>query len=78
MTLPVSGLTTSVCPPPVLLVAEETSIANRFWAFPTDELGNWRPERNGFGKEHFEAYHSRIDKSEPLEDYDDRNTLYAL
>lgn len=43
-----------------------------------DELGNWRPERNKFTQEYFRAYHSHIVKSEPVEDYDDRNALYAL
>lgn len=43
-----------------------------------DELGNWRADRNMFGFEYFDAYHEHIEMSEPKEDYDDRNALYAL
>ncbi|KAL7903975.1 Fructosamine kinase domain-containing protein [Trichoderma velutinum] len=49
-----------------------------FWAHNEYELGNWRPERNRFTRRYFQAYHSHIPKSEPEEDYDDRNRLYAL
>ncbi|TFB04338.1 hypothetical protein CCMA1212_004144 [Trichoderma ghanense] len=41
------------------------------------ELGNWRFERNKFTGRYFESYHSFIPKSEPIEDYDDRNALYS-
>lgn len=44
----------------------------------SDELGNWRPKRNGFDEEFFNAYHDFIPRSEPVADYDDRNALYAL
>lgn len=43
-----------------------------------DELGNWRPKRNTFSRSYFDAYHSHIPKAEPVEDYDDRNALYAM
>jgi hypothetical protein len=43
-----------------------------------DELGNWRHERNKFTRLYFQIYHSHIPKSEPKEDYDDRNGLYSL
>lgn len=46
--------------------------------FGTDELGNWRPERNMFSQSYFEAYHNHIPRSAPEEDYDDRNVLYSL
>ncbi|XDG08716.1 hypothetical protein ABKA04_008331 [Annulohypoxylon sp. FPYF3050] len=49
-----------------------------FWAHNEYELGNWRPERNKFTRRYFQAYHSHIPKSEPQEDYDDRNALYSL
>ncbi|KAI1134033.1 Fructosamine/Ketosamine-3-kinase [Hypoxylon sp. FL0543] len=49
-----------------------------FWAHNEYELGNWRPDRNRFTRRYFEAYHSHIPKSEPQEDYDDRNALYSL
>jgi len=43
-----------------------------------DELGNWRQRRHKIGKKYFEAYHEIIPKSEPVEDYDDRNALYCV
>ncbi|KAI0834344.1 NADP-dependent oxidoreductase domain-containing protein [Hypoxylon sp. FL0890] len=49
-----------------------------FWAHNEYELGNWRPERNKFTRRYFQAYHSHIPKSEPQEDYDDRNALYSF
>ncbi|KAH9907304.1 Fructosamine kinase-domain-containing protein [Xylariomycetidae sp. FL2044] len=49
-----------------------------FWAHNEYELGNWRPARNRFSHEYFDAYHSIIPRSEPVEDYDDRNALYAI
>ncbi|KAK0732425.1 Fructosamine kinase-domain-containing protein [Apiosordaria backusii] len=49
-----------------------------FWAHNEYELGNWHPERNRFGKEFYQEYHRHIPKSDPVEDYDDRNVLYGL
>ncbi|KAK5656580.1 hypothetical protein OQA88_4559 [Cercophora sp. LCS_1] len=49
-----------------------------FWAHNEYELGNWRPARNKFNETYFKTYHTHIPKSEPEEDYDDRNALYAL
>lgn len=49
-----------------------------FFAHNEYELGNWRPERNKFTRRYFQLYHSHIPKSEPTEDYDDRNALYGL
>lgn len=43
-----------------------------------DELGTWRPERYRLGKEYVDAYHQLIPPSEPREDRDDRNALYAI
>jgi hypothetical protein len=45
-----------------------------------DEFGNWRPERNGFTKKNIEQYTSLpgVGKSDPEEDFWDRNALYAL
>ncbi|GKZ34032.1 hypothetical protein AbraIFM66950_004167 [Aspergillus brasiliensis] len=48
-----------------------------FYAHNEYELGNWRPERNGFTG-FFDAYHSIIPKTAPTEDYDDRIALYAM
>ncbi|VUC29167.1 unnamed protein product [Clonostachys rosea] len=44
----------------------------------TDELGNWRPDRNRFSGDYIAEYHRLIPKSEPVEDWDDRNALYEL
>ncbi|KAH7313913.1 Fructosamine kinase-domain-containing protein [Stachybotrys elegans] len=49
-----------------------------FFAHNEYELGNWRSELNMFTKEYFEAYQRQIPISEPREDFDDRNALYAL
>ncbi|KAI1356445.1 Fructosamine kinase-domain-containing protein [Xylaria sp. FL0043] len=49
-----------------------------FWGHNEYELGNWRPERNKFSQKYFNAYHSHFPKSQPVEDYDDRNALYAM
>ncbi|KAF8862531.1 hypothetical protein BDZ45DRAFT_616832 [Acephala macrosclerotiorum] len=49
-----------------------------FYAHNEYELGNWRPERNKFSRKYFHAYHSRVPKSLPEEDYDDRNALYSM
>lgn len=43
-----------------------------------DELGNWRPGRNKFDEHYFLAYHSRMEKSKPVDDYDDGNALYSM
>lgn len=43
-----------------------------------DELGQWKPACNRFGKEYVEAYHAIIPKAEPVEDYDGRIDLYKL
>ncbi|KAL6876107.1 Fructosamine kinase domain-containing protein [Trichoderma longibrachiatum] len=48
-----------------------------FWGHNEYDLGNWRLERNRFTARYFEAYHAIIPKSEPVEDYDDRNALYS-
>ncbi|KAF4925811.1 Ketosamine-3-kinase [Colletotrichum viniferum] len=49
-----------------------------FWAHNEYELGSWRPKRNRFTQEYFDAYHSLIEKSDPIGDHDDRNALYAM
>ena len=71
--------TTNVqCPsaPPFSQVLISARVAN---GILLDELGNWRPVRNKFKDGgYFEAYHAHIDKTEPKEDYDDRNALYGL
>ncbi|GAQ35836.1 aldo/keto reductase [Aspergillus tubingensis] len=49
-----------------------------FYAHNEYELGNWRPERNGFDRSFFDAYHAIIPKTAPIEDYDDRIALYSM
>ncbi|KAL2163814.1 hypothetical protein VTH06DRAFT_5873 [Thermothelomyces fergusii] len=44
-----------------------------------NDLGSWRQKWNRYRDgDPFEAYHRHIPRSEPVEDYDDRSTLYAL
>ena len=43
-----------------------------------DELGTWRLVRYKLGKPYIEAYHKHFPVSPPVEDYDDRNALYAI
>ncbi|KAL2268042.1 hypothetical protein VTJ83DRAFT_2888 [Remersonia thermophila] len=49
-----------------------------FWGHHEYEFGNWRPHRNRFDGRYFEAYHALVERSEPKEDYDDRNMLYGV
>ena len=52
-------------------------LTGRTWI--VDEFGNWRPKRNKFTDPLFgTSYHSHITKSDPENDYDDRNALYAV
>lgn len=43
-----------------------------------DELGDWRPDRNGFSTEYFNEYKRLVPPSAPASDFDDRNALYAM
>ena len=49
-----------------------------FYGHNEYELGNWRPARNKFGRNYVAAYRKWMPVSEPAEDADDRNALYAL
>ncbi|KFY81145.1 hypothetical protein V499_00079 [Pseudogymnoascus sp. VKM F-103] len=49
-----------------------------FYAHNEYELGNWRPGRNKFDTSYFLAYESNMKKSEPMDDFDDRNALYSI
>ncbi|KAL1839258.1 hypothetical protein VTJ49DRAFT_1695 [Mycothermus thermophilus] len=49
-----------------------------FWGHHEYEFGNWRPARNRFDERYFEEYHRLVEKSEPKEDYEDRNMLYGV
>ncbi|KAM7183204.1 Ketosamine-3-kinase [Rhypophila sp. PSN 637] len=49
-----------------------------FYGHNEYELGNWRPERNRFTKEFFDAYHAHVPKSNPVDDYDDRLKIYEM
>lgn len=44
----------------------------------TDEFGQWRPACNRFDEKYLTAYHGRVEKSEPVKDYDGRVDLYKL
>jgi protein-ribulosamine 3-kinase len=43
----------------------------------SDELATMRPLENEWAEECMEGYHQHIPKSEPQEDWDARNALYA-
>src|SRR5262249_10328459 len=45
---------------------------------PLDDLGMWKAARYRTNKAHVRAYQKLVDISEPVEDFDDRNSLYAL
>ncbi|KFY40756.1 hypothetical protein V495_05287 [Pseudogymnoascus sp. VKM F-4514 (FW-929)] len=49
-----------------------------FYAHNEYELGNWRPARNKLDNKYFQAYNSHMKMSEPIDDFDDRNALYAM
>jgi hypothetical protein len=60
-------------------VEVEVLIPEKNWVLKVlDELGNWRPDRNRFSGSHFEKYQAHNNWSEPQEDFDDRNALYAM
>ncbi|CAI0650331.1 unnamed protein product, partial [Colletotrichum noveboracense] len=42
------------------------------------ELGTWRSPHYRIGKPYVRAYHQKYPKSEPVEDWDDRNALYSM
>lgn len=49
-----------------------------YWGHNEADLGTWRAARYGMGRPFFAEYHKLMDVSEPKEDWDDRNALYAL
>lgn len=42
------------------------------------ELGMWRNGHHRFGKPYFRQYLNHMPPSEPVEQFDDRNRLYAM
>ncbi|KAF2747653.1 hypothetical protein M011DRAFT_50157 [Sporormia fimetaria CBS 119925] len=49
-----------------------------FYGHNEYEMAPWRASRYRFNKTHSDAYHRLVPVSEPVEDADDRNLLYAL
>ncbi|KAG8161739.1 hypothetical protein KVR01_008726 [Diaporthe batatas] len=49
-----------------------------FWGHNEADLGTWRAPRYKLGRPYFEEYQRAIQISEPQEDWDDRNALYAI
>lgn len=49
-----------------------------FWGHNEADLGTWRAPRYKMGRPYFEEYQRVIQISEPAEDWDDRNALYAM
>ncbi|VUC26634.1 unnamed protein product [Clonostachys rosea] len=52
--------------------------ASAFWGHNEYELSTMRPLKNEWAKECMESYHALIPRSEPVEDWDARNALYAI
>ncbi|CAH0044531.1 unnamed protein product [Clonostachys solani] len=52
--------------------------ASAFWGHNEYELSTMRPLSNEWARECVESYHALIPKSEPIEDWDARNSLYAI
>ena len=42
------------------------------------EMGFWRASRYDINRDHILAYHEGVAISAPVEDYEERNALYAL
>ncbi|KAI9869227.1 MAG: hypothetical protein M1813_000015 [Trichoglossum hirsutum] len=61
---------------PALADGAETS--NRVSFIRTSDLGTWRSPRYRLGKPYIKEYLKHIPMSAPVEDFDDRNALYAL
>lgn len=49
-----------------------------FYGHHEYELGTWRSPHYRIGKPYLRAYHKKYPKSEPVEDWDDRNALYSI
>ncbi|KAK0746943.1 Fructosamine/Ketosamine-3-kinase [Schizothecium vesticola] len=49
-----------------------------FYAHNEYEFGQWRPACNRFDDKYLDAYHQRVNRSAPEEDYDGRLDLYKL
>jgi len=49
-----------------------------FWGHNEVNLGSWRAPRYNMGQPFFDEYHKMVEISEPKEDWDDRNALYAI
>jgi protein-ribulosamine 3-kinase len=52
--------------------------AGSFFGHNEYDLSPWRATRYRFNRTHVRAYHKLVPVSEPAEDHDDRNALYAL
>ncbi|KAL8989416.1 MAG: hypothetical protein Q9169_008365, partial [Polycauliona sp. 2 TL-2023] len=49
-----------------------------FWGHNEADLGPWRAPRYRLGRSYMEEYHKHIPISTPVDDWDDRNALYAM
>jgi fructosamine-3-kinase len=52
--------------------------AGCFFGHNEYDAGPWRASRYQFNRTHLRAYHELVPVSEPAEDHDDRNALYAM
>jgi len=49
-----------------------------FWGHNEADLGSWRATRYKMGKPYLKEYQRVMGVSEPRQDWDDRNALYAM
>lgn len=49
-----------------------------FWGHNEADLGSWRAPRYNMGQPYLEEYQRAMGVSEPKDDFDDRNALYAM
>lgn len=49
-----------------------------YWGHNESDLGSWRAPRYRLGKEYLEEYQRVMGVSEPREEWDDKNGLYAM
>ncbi|KAJ3531242.1 hypothetical protein NM208_g8959 [Fusarium decemcellulare] len=52
--------------------------AGSFWGHNECDIGKWRLARFKMGQDFMDEYHRHMPKSEPQEDWEDRNILYSM
>ncbi|KAM7190383.1 Fructosamine kinase domain containing protein [Rhypophila sp. PSN 637] len=52
--------------------------AGSFWDYNECELGKWSIARFGIGRQYIDEYHRLVLRSEPVDNWEDRNILYSI